>query len=206
MNITSLLHALRVRTYRNKGITKINLCGAQVKIPGYFSIDLHPAADLQLDLEEHLLPFDDEPISTVVCMSAINYFSRERGATLIQETYRVLAKGGVARFGVQDLKEIARKYINNDREFFYQKHPTKPGRDRFPGETIADKINTWFYGYPSSKGTGGKYFYDYETLALLFTQAGFTVVEQRPYQNSRLPEVQEIDNRPDQMFFLEAVK
>ena len=40
----------------------------------------------------------------------------------------------------------------------------------------------------------------------LFKMAGFSVVEKRAFQESRLEDIEMIDNRPDQMFFLEAVK
>jgi hypothetical protein len=48
--------------------------------------------------------------------------------------------------------------------------------------------------------------YDFESLSVLFTKAGFSTVEERPFQKSRLAQVELFDNRPDQMFFLEAVK
>ena len=69
----------------------------------------------------------------------------------------------------------------------------------------ADKFAAWFYGYETAGG-GCKYFYDYDSLAYLFRSAGFAVVEKRGYLDSRLPDVPAIDNRPDQMFFLEATK
>jgi len=48
--------------------------------------------------------------------------------------------------------------------------------------------------------------YDFESLALLFKNAGFRTVEQKKYRESVLADIEKIDNRPEQMFFLEATK
>lgn len=183
---------------------KINLCGGGLKIPGYLDVDLNPRADVVIDLEKELLPFASGSVDVVICISAINYFSRKRGQEIIKDVYRILKSGGIARFGVQDLRTIAQKYIDNDRNFFFQKLPS--GKERFHGETMADKINSWFYGYQTVNGKKCKYFYDFETLALLFKEAGFKDIKQKGYRDSTIPEIRLIDNRPDQMFFLEAVK
>ena len=134
-------------------------------------------------------------------MSAINYFDIQRGKEIIQQTYRILRPGGVARFSVQDFRLIAEKYLSHDRIFFDQVVNDQP---RFPGRTDCEKVNNWFYGH-KAMGNGCKFFYDYETLAMLFYDAGFSIVEQRKYLDSRLPDIQKIDNRPEQVFFLEAV-
>jgi hypothetical protein len=105
--------------------------------------------------------------------------------------------------GVQDLKSIAERYVRGDREFFFQK--LADGRDRFEGPTMGDKFAAWFYGY-SVGAHRCKYFYDFDALAHLFREAGFQAIERKAYRESRIPEVDRLDNRPDQMFFLEAVK
>lgn len=189
--------------FHDSGIAKLNLCAGSQKIAGYFSIDIHRASDLVLDLAKYDLPFRSNSIQTIVCISAINYFTRTRGEELVKETHRVLAPGGIARFAVQDLENIARLYVEKDREFFFQKLPD--GRERFEGPTLGDKFAAWFYGYAIA-GVPCQYFYDFDALAYLFRQAGFSVVERMAYRQSRIPEIESIDNRPDQMFFLEAIK
>ena len=183
---------------------KVDVCGGPFHINGYCNIDICPNADIHADLEKKLLPFKDSSIDTVICISAINYFSRERGEIIVKEVFRILKKGGLARFATQDLKSIAQKYVNKDMGFFFQKLPS--GKERFRGVTMADKINSWFYGYKTTGEKTCKYFYDFETLALIFKKAGFSKVEKKDYMQSDIPEIKDIDNRPDQMFFLEAVK
>ena len=188
---------------RERGVRKLNLCCGMQKVPGYFGIDIVDGADLRLDLQTMDLPFAAASLDTVVCMSAINYFTHERARRLAEEMRRVLRPGGVCRIGVQDMKALAERYVRGDREFFFQKLPD--GRERFLGATLGDKFAAWFYGY-AVDGHPCRYFYDFDSLAHLFRAAGFAQVERKAFGESRIAEVRELDNRPDQMFFLEAIK
>jgi predicted SAM-dependent methyltransferase len=165
-------------------------------------IDFGGQVDLRLDLQKDNLPFVDGALEVVTCVSAINYFTRSRGQEIVNEVYRVLKPGGIARFSVQDLEVIARRYVEKDTTFFFQKLPD--GRERFEGMTLGDKFAGWFYGYVAVGPC--RYFYDYDSLAYLFIMAGFSIVEKKEYRQSRLEYIDLIDNRPDQMFFLEAIK
>lgn len=181
----------------------INLCSGPVKVDGYVGIDISPAADITLDLEKDLIPFPDNSADVVACISAINYFSTERAQEIVGDVLRVLKPGGVARFASQDLRVLAAKYLSNDQGFFFEK--LADGRDRFPGRTIADKLNGFFYGFYSGD-KHCKYVYDFASLEALFVTAGFEKVEEKKYRQSVIPDVDKLDNRPEQMFFLEAVK
>ncbi len=186
-----------------KAVRKINLCCGPVRLPGYINIDIAGDADVVLDLEKELLPFPDESVGTLVCISAINYFSRSRGLEIVRDVHRVLAPGGVVRFAVQDLRILASNYLHQNKAFYFEK--LADGRDRFPGQTFADKFNEFFKGFQSC-GKTCQFVYDFETLALAFREAGFSQVEQKDFRQSRIPQIELIDNRPEQMFFLEATK
>jgi len=198
-----VLRMLLRRRFAKRGATKLNLCCGAQKIPRYLGVDISPGADIRFDLARHNLPIPDNSLDAVVCISAINYFTRQRALEIVAEVHRVLKPAGVARFAAQDLESIARRYVEKDTAFFFQKLPD--GRERFEGPTLGDKFAAWCYGYVSG-GSPCRYFYDFASLAFLFQRAGFTVVERRAYRESRLEEIDLIDNRPDQMFFLEAVK
>jgi len=184
-------------------VKRVNLCCGTQRIPGYLGVDFGGKVDLRLDLERHDLPFKPNSLESVLCMSAINYFTRTRAQEIVCEIYRVLQPGGITRFGVQDLQSIAQRYVDRDLDFFFQKLPD--GRERFEGPTLGDKFAAWFYGY-AIKGVPCRYFFDYDSLAYLFKTAGFSIIERKQYQESRLDYIELIDNRPDQMFFLEAIK
>ncbi|QTA87910.1 Radical SAM domain-containing protein [Desulfonema magnum] len=182
---------------------KINLCSGSIKLEGYVNIDIFSGSDIILDLEKDLLPFPDNSADIVACISAINYFSRQRASEIIKDVHRVLKPGGIARFGTQDLHILAKEYLKKDSEFYSQKLPD--GRNRFPGKTIGDKFNEFFYGFQSGN-KHCKYVYDFESLKVLFEEAGFSFIEQKNYRESLIPQVAQLDNRPEQMFFLEAIK
>lgn len=183
---------------------KINLCSGNVKVEGYTSVDICGGVDVTLDLEKDLLPFPDNSASVIACNGAIGYFTKERAQRIIKDVYRALKVGGVTRFGTQDLEILAKKYIEKDYDFYFQK--LMDGRDRFPGRTFCEKLNEWYYGHYCGWGRHCKYVYDFETLELLFDEAGFIEVEKKDFGDSIIPEVKELDNRQSQLFFLEAVK
>jgi predicted SAM-dependent methyltransferase len=183
-------------------VGRLNLCSGGRKISGYTDLDICDA-DIVVNLSQGKLPLPDSVLDSVVCMSAINYFTYARGGEIIAEVYRTLKPGGITRFGVQDLERIARWYVEKNNEFFFEKLPN--GKERFEGVTLGDKFNGWFYGYVSAGGAC-KYFYDYDSLATHFKNAGFKTIERREYLDSRLDHIQSIDNRPEQMFYLEAIK
>ncbi|KPA17014.1 radical SAM protein, partial [Candidatus Magnetomorum sp. HK-1] len=188
---------------KNANNLKINLCSGSRKLFGYINIDLQPGSDIIIDLEHKLLPFPDNSASVIVCISAINYFSKQRALEIIRDVYRVLMPGGITRFATQDLRILVEKYLQNDSDFFFQK--LSDGKERFPGISFGDKLNNFFCGFQANNKTC-KFVYDYETLSSLFKEANFCSIKQKKYHESDIPEVAKIDNRPEQMFFLEAHK
>lgn len=189
--------------FKNKKNLKINIGAGNQKIAGYLSCDVLKGSDLRLDLSKSKLPFDFASVEVIICTSAINYITYKESELLVKEMLRVLRPGGIARIGVQDLDLLVQYYHESNTEFFNQKN--SDGSDRFPGDVIADKFNNWFTGFYSN-GYSCKYVYNFESLKNIFIKNGFAQVERKNYLESCLEEIAEIDNRADQMFFLEAVK
>ena len=177
-------------------VKRVNLCCGSQKIPGYCGIDIALDADIIMDLSKKDLPFKPSSLDAIVCVSAINYFTKMRAEQLIKQTYSILKPGGIVRFSVQDLESLAKRYVEKDNAFFFEKLPN--GSERFEGATIGDKFASWFYGYVTQGGFC-KYVYDYESLSYLFRRAGFSIVEKRNYLDSRLGHIDCIDNRPEQI-------
>jgi len=123
-------------------------------------------------------------MDVVICMSAINYFTRKRGGFLIAEVYRILALGGITRFGTQDLERIAKRYVDRDREFFYQK---LNGRERFHGSNYGDSS---IPGFTDTRLTGGirvSIFMTTKPFPCCFVRPGLKTTENRPFQDSSDP-------------------
>lgn len=182
---------------------KINLCSGNVNLENYVNVDISPAADVRVDLSKMLLPFPAESADTVICISAINYFTFARGKEILTDVYRVMKPGGILRIAVQDLQLFAKHYLDRDQNFYFQKNPN--GSDRFAGNTFAEKFSGFFNGY-SSNGFGCQAFYDVETLSKYLDEIGFKNINKKACGESAIHGTEKFDNRPDQMFFLEANK
>lgn len=186
------------RQKRHPKIKKINLGGGSLSIDGYINIDRCKEADIVHDILNPL-PIESDSVEVIVMSHALNYFSYEEAKFVVAEIYRVLQKGGIIRASFPDLRIFAKAYVENDIDFLFQKLPT--GEDRFVGKTIGDKFisEAYFYG-------GVKYFFDFESAAEIFKEAGFKQIKKCQYRKSKIPEIDKIDNRPELSCYLEAVK
>lgn len=197
------LYTLSYLIIKKKAKSKINLASGDQRIPGYINLDYSLSADIPINLNWGCLPFKDDTVEVVVCTSAINYFTKERARIIISETYRVLKIGGVVRFSTQDLRVISRAYVDHNIDLF--KKQRKLTMDCKNNETDCDIFNEWISGYPTLGGRC-KYIWDYETLEIIFHEVGFKEIKKMNYMESKIIEINQIDNRQDQMFYLEAVK
>ncbi len=184
-------------------IQYLNLCCGPQRVPGYLGIDVAEPADLRIDLNFFGLPIASNTALGVAWISGINYFSQTRARELLTEVKRVLHGGGILRLGTQDLDLIARHYVARNDGFFYQR--SLDGSERFEGRTLGDKFVSWFYGYKAS-GYPCRYFYDFNSLSTMLADVGFSEIRRCAFQESSLPSIELLDNRPEQMFFVEAKK
>ena len=163
---------------------KVNLMGTGLK--GFTNIDISWKANKRVDLERRRIPIPDSSVDILICMNGIGYFTKNRAQFIIKDVYRILKPGGVCRFGTQDLALICSQYLNGHPDF------------------QCDRINEWFGGYEAN-GKKCKYVYDSGTLWRLFHTAGFKKITICAYQHSP-KNIGRYDNRPEQQFFMEAVK
>lgn len=171
-----------------RGRYRINLCGVGLK--GFTNVDISTKADRRINLERWLLPYEDGTVNSLICMSAINYFTPKRAQKIINDVYRVLDYDGVCRFGVQDLYKICSGYVMKDPQF------------------SCERINAWFGLTDDFKASGKtcKYVYDYETLSKMFYKYSFISKKLEYGETYFNYGLERYDNRPEQMFFIEAHK
>ena len=48
--------------------------------------------------------------------------------------------------------------------------------------------------------------FDYETMEKMFSQAGFKNIKNKKFLDSDINEIDQIDNRPEMFFYIEAIK
>ena len=57
------------------------------------------------------LPYADNLFDACYCSHMLEHVTKDQARVIIGEAYRVLKKGGIARFVVPDLEQIARHYL-----------------------------------------------------------------------------------------------
>lgn len=137
--------------------------------------------DLAWDLTTPL-PFPDGVAAAVFHEHVLTLLDLRKGLGLLDESFRVLAPGGILRIGVSD-PWPARSSI--------------PEGNGLPRLLALQEI---FY-YP-----GNRAMYDAETLELALRAAGFRDVEQRDFGESRIVDCPDTARRREGTLYLEAVR
>lgn len=131
------------------------------------------------------LPFPDNSVDYLYASHILEHFYPDIAQTILRDAYRVLKKGGRIRICVPDLKHAVDLYLAGQKEaalvYFFK--DSKPGK---------------FYRH--------KYMYDRELLEAALRKAGFHFVEVCAYRHGQVPDVDKLDNRPDETLYVEAVK
>jgi predicted SAM-dependent methyltransferase len=161
---TLLLRGGRVRALAARGGLRLHVgCGDNLK-SGWVNVDLHPAADLRLDVRRRW-PFPDGCASEVYAEHLFEHLAWPgEGRRFLAEAYRVLRSGGVLRLSVPDLERHVRAYAEGDEEFGRAFAPFLPPW----AATRADALNHHF-----RQDGEHQYSYDAETLAARLGAAGF---------------------------------
>jgi predicted SAM-dependent methyltransferase len=131
------------------------------------------------------LPFDDDSVDYIFCSHVLEHFFRPDGDALLRELHRVLRPGGVARVCVPDLEHALRLYAEGSK-------------------TAA--LEYFFVDGPAGYYHRHRYLYDFELLRDALTQAGFADVRRAAYREGAVPDLEVLDNRPEETLYVEAHK
>lgn len=134
---------------------------------------------------ERGLPFDDGTVDFLYSSHVLEHFFRADGERLVAEIHRVLRPGGIARLCVPDLEHAVRLYRDGAREEFLS-----------------------YFFTPSEHGyyRRHRYMYDFTLLRDVLEGAGFRSIERRAYREGRVPDLDRLDNRPEETLYVEAEK
>jgi SAM-dependent methyltransferase len=170
-------------------------CGEHPE-PGWLAADLKdgPAIHLSGDIRDGLaLP--DGSLDYIVSIHALPMISYPDLVPVLQELRRVLKPGGVLRLCLPDLDKNVAAYQRGDRDFFLV-----PDEDE---DTLSGKliVQLMWYGWSVTPFTS-------EFIVSLLHRAGFGPVTPCGFQQSPsgLPGICDLDNRPAESLFVEAVR
>ncbi len=164
---TLLTARRRLAALQGRRDLRLHLGSGDVLKPGWVNVDLHPAADLRLDVRRSW-PFTDGCAREVYAEHLFEHLAWPGEADhFLAEAHRVLASGGTLRLSVPDLARHARAYVEGDETFRRQFAPFLPSE----ATTRADALNHHFRQYGEHQ-----YAYDAETLAARLRSAGFDEV------------------------------
>jgi predicted SAM-dependent methyltransferase len=131
---------------------------------GWVNVDIHPAADLRLDVRRPW-PFADASALEVYAEHLFEHLGwPDEARQFLAESRRVLASGGTVRLSVPDLERHVRAYVHRDDAFRRQFSPFLPPE----AVTWADALNHHFRQFGEHQ-----YAYDADTLGSLLRDAGF---------------------------------
>jgi predicted SAM-dependent methyltransferase len=136
------------------------------------------------ELEEGL-PFEDDCVDYIFCSHVVEHFFRSDAKVLLHEMQRVLKPGGVARICVPDLEHAVRLYHQGDK---------------------AAALEYFFVDGPSGYYRRHRYLYDFDLLREAMSDAGFVGVRRCAFREGSVPDLELLDNRPEETLYAEGRK
>ena len=132
---------------------------------------------------EHGLPFEDRSVDFVFSSHLLEHLYIDEAARLLREIYRVLKAGGLVRIAVPDLEHAFQLYRQGER--------TKALAYFFSDSRIG-ALNRH------------QYMYDFALLCQALQRAGFSDVLRCSFRQGNLPDLDLLDNRPEESLYVEA--
>ena len=131
------------------------------------------------------LPLADNSADYVYSSHVLEHFFQKHAEQLVGEMYRILKPGGVVRICVPDLEHAMALYQSGS------KHAA---------------LTYFFAGEEQDAYARHYYMYDFEMLAEVLKGAGFVDVVRRQYREGATPDLDKLDNRPEETLYVEATK
>jgi predicted SAM-dependent methyltransferase len=143
------------------------------------------------------IPYPDDSVSKIYCSHFLEHLDRSQGKRFLCESFRALKKGGILRLVAPDLLFHARRYVND------MSKGESSGRG--PHDEFLDTV-CGAYLDKKRFGAAHRYMYDWPTIRLLLKDAGFSLVALQKFRAGVDPELNILDNRPEDSLHVDAVK
>jgi predicted SAM-dependent methyltransferase len=184
---------------------KLHIGSGNVILDGWINIDEQEFEGVyQMTLPDGLTKFGRNTIDFIYSSHFLEHLSYpDQAREFINHCYRILRPHGVLRTVVPDIESIIRAYARDDNEYFQI-------QANFHPDWCNTKLDHLMYAL-QQEGEH-KYGYDYETLNVLLTDAGFKYITKSDYNQSLVPDVnvdyrRMTDNHGDELsLFVDAIK
>ena len=134
----------------------------------------------------HSIPFEDNSVDYIFSSHFLEHLYNKDAQNLLSEALRVLKSKGKIRLSVPDLEYAIKMYKNGKK---------------------LDMLNNYFFvEHDNNYYSRHKYMYDFELLSKMFKNAGFENIKRFKFREGSLPELERLDNRPEDSLFIEASK
>jgi predicted SAM-dependent methyltransferase len=176
-------------------------CGENyIRLPGFINIDgnIFRRKDLWLDITLGF-PFSDESIDGIFASHILEHFNETQVCRVLQESYRILKRGGGIRFITPNLQRAIEAYLQGDMAFF----------DDWPD--LRNSIGGRFNNYLLCRDQH-RLMFDFGFLKELLVGAGFesccevSFWESKIFEVCELREIQRGASEDNRSLFVEAFK
>jgi SAM-dependent methyltransferase len=148
------------------------------------------------------LPFEDQSVDFIYTSHLIEHLKVTDAVKLLLECLRVLKSGALIRVVTPDLELFAKRYINKNK----QKQMNGVEGDSLPIDEFLEVLNS-----NDCRATLRKLFdpphrhiYDQFSLKALLKSCGFVDIFKRDFRQGEMPDIEFLDNRPEESLYMEA--
>ncbi len=132
------------------------------------------------------IPFKDGVVDFIYSSHFLEHLFYKDAQHLISECHRVLKPNGTIRISVPDLEYAVKLYHSGKKHEMLE--------------------NYFFVEDDASNYARHKYMYDFGLLSESLTLAGFQNIRRCEYQEGLTPDLEKLDNRPEESLFVEATR
>lgn len=130
------------------------------------------------------IPFPDASVAYIYTSHFMEHLFKKDAAALLKEARRVLKPGGVLRISVPDLEYALSLYAAGEK------------RRMLSDYFFVEDLESFLARH--------KYMYDFELLSEVLREAGFSDVRRCSFGQGAVPDLETLDNRPEDSLFVEA--
>lgn len=132
------------------------------------------------------IPFVNESVNFVYSSHFLEHLRKQDAFKLLFESYRVLKLGGIIRICIPDLAYAVSLYGAGEKE---------------------KMLNSYFFNEDNENYLSiHKYMYDFELLKNMLEKTGFKDIVCCSYREGLTPDLDFLDNRPEESLYVEAIK